>query len=286
MTRSHFLGLSADGFHRMSYTDWGNPASKRVLLCVHGLTRNARDFDTLAQALEPDYRVICPDVVGRGQSGWLNNKNEYGYPQYLADMTALIARITEPLGENAVIDWVGTSMGGLIGMLLAALPGNPIRRLVINDVGPLVPYAALARIGQYLGKAPRFASIEEADRYLRAVSAPFGPLTDIQWRHLTVHNVRQQEDGRWCMNYDPGIALPFAHLPTQDIALWESWDRISCPVLALRGRDSDLLLPATALEMTRRGPKAALVEFAGVGHAPMLMADDQVAAIRNFLLQA
>jgi len=286
MSRKQYLGLSQAGFHRLSYTEWGDPAAAQVVVCVHGLTRNARDFDTLAQALASDYRVICPDVVGRGQSGWLADKNGYGYPQYLADMTALISRITEPLGENAVIDWVGTSMGGLIGMLLAALPGNPIRRLVMNDVGPLVPYAGLARIGRYLGKAPRFASIEEAERHVRTVSAPFGPLTDGQWRHLTLHNVRQQEDGQWCMNYDPGIAMPFTHLPAQDIALWESWDRISCPVLVLRGMESDLLLPATAIEMTRRGPKATLVEFSGIGHAPMLMANDQIAAIRDFLLQA
>jgi len=284
MTRSEFQGLSPQGFHRVSYTEWGDASARRIVLCVHGLTRNARDFDTLAQALESDYRVICPDVVGRGQSEWLADKNGYGYPQYLADMAALIARVTERLGPHARIDWVGTSMGGLIGMLLAALPGNPIRRLVMNDVGPLVPRAALARIGLYVGKAPRFASVEDAERHVRYVSAPFGPLTDDQWRHLTLHNLRRDEDGTWRMSYDPGIAAPFANLPAQDIDLWDTWDRIACPVLVVRGKESDLLLPATASEMMRRSPKAKLVEFAGIGHAPMLMAADQVAAIREFLL--
>jgi pimeloyl-ACP methyl ester carboxylesterase len=278
------LGLSASGFHHLSYTEWGDARSPHVVVCVHGLTRNARDFDFLAQALEPHCRVICPDVVGRGQSDWLACKEDYAYPQYLADMTAVIARVSEHLEPDARIDWVGTSMGGLIGMLLAAQPGHPIRRLVLNDVGPLVPRAALERIASHVGKAPRFASLEEAERYVRLVSAPYGPLTDAQWRHLTEHNARREADGTWAMNYDPGIADAFAAWRLQDIDLWSLWDRVACPVLAVRGMESDVLLEHTAQEMTRRGPRARLIELPGIGHAPTLMAPDQIQAVRDFLL--
>jgi pimeloyl-ACP methyl ester carboxylesterase len=284
MLRNSFQGLSASGFHRISYTEWGEPRSAHIVICVHGLTRNARDFDTLAQALEPNCRVICPDVVGRGQSDWLERKLDYGYPQYLADMAALIARVTAASVPGTIIDWVGTSMGGLIGMLLAAAPQNPIRRLLLNDVGPLIPKAALERIALYVGKAPRFTTLAEAESYIRAVSAPFGSLTDDQWRHLAVHSVRQATDGRLAMIYDPDIAMAFQNNPMEDVSLWDSWDRITCPVLVVRGAQSDLLLASTAQEMTQRGPKARLVEFPDIGHAPALMAADQIEAIRAFLL--
>jgi len=284
LSRKFLLGLSPAGFHRLSYTEWGDPRSQHVVVCVHGLARNARDFDVLAQALERHCRVLCPDVVGRGQSDWLARKEDYGFPQYLADMVTLLARATEHLPAEGRIDWVGTSMGGLIGIALAAQPRHPIRRLVLNDVGPFVPKAALERIARYLGKAPRFATLEEAERYVRVVSAPFGPLTDSQWRHLTEHNIRREADGRWVMSYDPAIAATFA-APLADIDLWPLWDRIDCPVLALRGMLSDLLLPGTAQEMTRRGPRAKLMEFAGIGHAPTLMAADQVEAVCRFLLE-
>ena len=286
MSRNSFQGLSSSGFHRISYTEWGDARCAHVVICVHGLTRNARDFDTLAQALAPDCRVICPDLVGRGQSDWLERKEDYAYPQYMADMAALIARVTAAADATLVIDWVGTSVGGLIGMLLAAAARNPIRRLALNDIGPVIPKAALERIAMYIGKAPRFPSLAQAESYVRTVSASFGPLTDEQWRHLTIHNVRQEADGAWVMNYDPGIGAPFAHLPASDIAFWDQWDRIKAPTLLLRGAQSDLLSAATANEMTRRGPAAHLIELAGIGHAPALMADDQVRAVRDFLLSA
>jgi len=283
MQRYSLCGFSKSGFHTLSYVEWGRRDAEHIVVCVHGLTRTARDFDVLAQALLPACRVICPDVVGRGESAWLRDKSDYGFPQYLADTTALLARITAHAPAQAVIDWVGTSMGGLIGMLVAAQPGTPLRRLVVNDVGPLVPKAALERIGAYVGKATRFTSIEDAERHIRVVSASFGPLTDAQWRHLTEHNLRREDDGRWSLKYDPGIAGGFAGQIT-DLDLWSVWERIDLPVLALRGQDSDLLLHATAEAMTQRGPKARLVEFAGVGHAPMLMADDQVRAVCDFIL--
>jgi pimeloyl-ACP methyl ester carboxylesterase len=300
MRNDNVLCLSQRGFHRMHYTDWGRPTSARLVVCVHGLTRNCRDFDFLAQALAAQCRVVCPDVVGRGRSDWLVNKGDYGYPQYMADLNALMARVTgwpAPntwLGKLAnflnrrygsrPIYWVGTSMGGILGMLLASLPQSPIHKLVVNDVGPLIPKASLERIGRYLGQNPRFKSLEELEAYQRKVSAPFGPLTDAQWRHLTLHGAKQYQDGWWGLRYDPGIAAPFHTGVLQDVDLWSHWDAITCPTLALRGADSDLLLTETAEQMQKRGPRARLVEFAGIGHAPMLMAEDQIKVVKDFLL--
>lgn len=278
--RQHSLcTLGLHGFHRVNYYEWGSPDNPRVVICVHGLTRNGRDFDELAKALSKEYRVLCPDIAGRGQSEWLPHKEDYGYPLYLADMAALIAR-----SAAEQVDWVGTSMGGLIGMLLAAQPGSPIRKLVMNDVGPLIPRASLERLAAYVGKASSYETFEEFEQYIRVVSAPFGPLTDAQWRHLAQTNARKQADGRWGSIYDPAIALPFKG-PVADVALWNFWDLVRCPTLLLRGAESDLLLKETAEEMTRRGPKARFAEFAGIGHAPMLMAADQIDAVRDFLLK-
>jgi len=270
--------LGPHGFHNLSYYEWGDAENPRVLICVHGLTRNGRDFDELAQALSKEYRVICPDVVGRGRSGWLANKADYGYPLYCSDMAALIAR-----SGAEQVDWVGTSMGGLIGMLLAAQPQSPIRKLVMNDVGPLIPKASLERLAAYVGKTPDYESFEEFEQYIRVISAPFGPLTDAQWRHLAQTNAKQLENGRWGSIYDPAVAGAFSG-PIADVVLWPYWDLIKCATLVIRGGDSDLLLKETAQEMTRRGPKARLVEFAGTGHAPMLMEAGQISVVRQFLL--
>ena len=300
MRTDHVLGLSTHGFHKMHYTDWGDAASPRVVICVHGLTRNCRDFDFLAQALAGECRVVCPDIAGRGRSDWLTRKEDYGYPQYMRDVTALIARVTAwPVATNWLgklsnflrrrygsrsIYWVGTSMGGMLGMLLAACPNSPIRKLVVNDIGALIPKAALERIATYIGDSPRFQTFEELETYVRQISAPFGPLTDAQWHHLTLHGARQYEGGSWGMGYDPDIALPLRNSPPQDIDLWQCWDAIACPTLVLRGAQSDLLLKETAEQMRNRGPHPRVVEFAGVGHAPMLMAQDQIAVVRDFLL--
>ncbi len=276
--------LSTAGFHRMAYVEWGDADNPRVLVCVHGLTRSGRDFDFLAQSLAADYRVVCPDVAGRGKSDWLANKSLYTLPQYCADMVTLLARL-----NVETVDWLGTSMGGLIGMALAAQqPGNPIRRLVLNDVGPVITAVSLARIGGYLGSPPRFDGIAQAEAYVRLVSAPFGPLTDAQWRHLTVHVVRQAADGKIDFAYDPGIAQAYREGQQisggKDVELWPLFDAITCPTLLLRGALSDLLTSATARTMTQRGPRAQLVEIPGVGHAPVLMDVAQVAPVRDFLL--
>jgi pimeloyl-ACP methyl ester carboxylesterase len=247
---------------------------------VHGLARNGRDFDVLAEALMATHRVLAVDMPGRGDSDWLADPADYGFPTYLTTLTALVARS----GAESV-DWVGTSMGGLLGIAIAAQPGSPIARLIVNDVGPVIEPAALARIGTYVGLDPTFASFGEIEAYIRAVSEPFGPLTDAQWEHLTATNVRQRADGRWGLAYDPGIAVPFRASPAP-ADLWGLWDAIRCPTLVLRGALSDLLSAATAAAMQGRGPRPAVVEFAGVGHAPTLLDPAQVAPVTAFLREA
>ena len=277
-SRSH-RALGPHGFHRVHYTEWGDPDNPKVLICVHGLTRTGRDFDFLAAALEHEYRVICPDVVGRGQSDWLNDKSDYTYPLYVSDMAMLLARI-----DAERIDWVGTSMGGLIGIFLASYAGSPIHKMVINDIGPRIPAAGLQRVATYVGQVVTFDSIEKMEKFLRTIAATFGNLSDEQWRHMTIHGARQLEDGRYTFAYDPGIAKNFRTLDLKDIDLWSMWDAIHCPTLVLRGEHSDVLDHADAVTMTERGPKAKLIEFPGMGHAPALMADDQIAVVRNWLL--
>jgi pimeloyl-ACP methyl ester carboxylesterase len=270
--------LGPHGFHRLVYTEWTGPERGRTALCVHGLTRNGRDFDRLAEALSSTHRVVCPDVPGRGKSDWLSHPEDYGYPLYTAALAALIARL-----DVAEVDWIGTSMGGLIGMMLAAQPQAPIRRLVINDVGPFIAKEGLERIGSYVGADPSFRNRAELEAYLRRIHAPFGRLSDAEWAHLAEHGGRVRADGTLGLAYDPRIGDPFKG-EAKDIDLWPVWDRISCPTLVLRGADSDLLRRADALAMTERGPRARLLEFAGIGHAPALMAADQIAAIRGFLV--
>ncbi|MBI2307749.1 MAG: alpha/beta hydrolase [Rhodocyclales bacterium] len=275
------LCASASGLHRMAYTEWGERDNPRVLVCVHGLTRNCRDFDALAAALAPHYRVVCPDVVGRGRSDWLKNGAGYGFPQYVADMMVLLARL-----DVEEVHWVGTSMGGLIGMIIAGQEKSPISRLVLNDVGPVITPESLQRIGDYVGKAPRFASVEEAERYIRLVSAPFGALSDAQWRQLTESSIRRGDDGKWGMVYDPAIGEPFrqAFLLHQAVDLWPIYEGIRCPTLVVRGAESDLLTAETHAAMGLRGPRARLAEIPGVGHAPMFLDEPQIAVVKEFLL--
>jgi pimeloyl-ACP methyl ester carboxylesterase len=281
-TRRYVQCASPTGLHRMAYFEWGRRDSPRVLICVHGLTRCARDFDVLAGGLASRYRVICPDVAGRGDSDWLANPMEYQVPQYFNDMVALIARL-----DVEAVDWLGTSLGGLIGMAMAALPGTPVARLLLNDIGPAVEPAGIARIGGYVGKWPPLATMEAAEAHVREVSAPFGPHTDAEWRFLTEHVVRQNPDGSYRMHYDPAIAVALSAAPPSDAqALWRLYDRVRCPTMVLHGERSDMLARATADEMARRGPRARVAEIAGVGHAPTLIHDDQVQVVRAFLDEA
>ena len=275
--------LGSAGLHRMAYWEWGDPANPRVLVCVHGLSRQGRDFDTLARDLLADYRVICPDVVGRGRSDRLADPMGYAIPNYVADMVTLLARL-----DVAQVDWVGTSMGGLIGLGLASLPGSAVRRLVLNDVGPTIQPAALQRIGGYLGQPAHWRSLDEAADALWAISQGFGLHTREQWLQLTRPQLVPDGDG-FKPHYDPAIAVPFRAITPElaaagEAMLWQSYDRVACPTLLLRGADSDLLSQDAALAMTQRGPRARLHEIPGVGHAPMLVQPEQRAVVREFLL--
>lgn len=273
----HFRGLSPHGFHRVTYYEWGASDNANVVICVHGIGRNGRDFDVLAEALAPSHRVLAIDMPGRGASEWLRDPMDYVTPVYLGTLTALIAAS----GADEVA-WVGTSMGALHGIVMAAQPGTPVKRLVVNDAGPTIEATALARIAEYFGTDPQFASYAQLDAYVRQISAPFGPLTDAQWEHVVRTNARQRSDGSWGVGYDPAIAIPFRAL-TAPVDLWPQWDAIRCPTLVLRGAHSDLLSRSTAAMMATRGPLARVVEIPGVGHAPMLLAQDQVAIVVDFL---
>jgi pimeloyl-ACP methyl ester carboxylesterase len=282
----HVQCLDARGLHRMAYWQWGDPANRRVLVCVHGLSRQGRDFDTLARDLATTYRVVCPDVVGRGRSDWLADPMGYTIPAYVADMVTLLARL-----DADTVDWVGTSMGGLIGLGLAALRGSPLRRLVLNDVGPQIEPRSLQRIGTYLGQPAHFSSLEEAADALLAISQGFGPHSREQWLDLTRPQlVPDTAAGTgFKPHYDPAIAVPFRAVTPElakagEAMLWQAYDSLRLPTLLLRGADSDLLAPATAQAMTQRGPRAQLHEFAGVGHAPTLVQPGQREVIREFLL--
>jgi pimeloyl-ACP methyl ester carboxylesterase len=274
------LSVSRAGFHRIAYVEWGDPASERVALCVHGLSRQGRDFDRLAAHLaRQGWRVICPDLAGRGRSDWLRNKEDYNLPQYTMDITVLLAH----LGVTQV-DWIGTSLGGLIGMVVAGLPDQPIRNLVINDIGPFIPWQALHRLALAVQAAPRhFASLAAAVAYYHVYLAPFGDLTAEEWEHLARYNLEQLPDGSWQKRSDPEIIAGFRTGWLWNLSLWTYWDAITCPTLVLRGADSDLLLQGTALEMTRRGPHAKLIEIPGCGHAPALLSDDQIDIVAGWL---
>jgi len=282
--RHYVQCISPSGLHQIAYKEWGNADNPRVLICVHGLTRVADDFDALAMALCHEYRVICPDVVGRGFSGRLRNPAHYQLPQYVSDMVTLLARV-----NAETVDWFGTSMGGLIGMGLASLADNPVRKLVLNDVGPNLNPEALVRIGEYVGQEVRFSTFNEALAYIKTISLSFGAHTDQQWDKLARDVLRQYPDGTWRKHYDLGLAEPFkATTPEMAVAgqamLWGAYDAISCETLLIRGERSDLLSRETALEMTQRGPKATLKEIPDVGHAPTFVDDAQIALVKDFLL--
>lgn len=286
----HVTCASPRGLHRLAYWEWlpgggaeRAEASVPTVVCVHGLTRSGRDFDALATRLSERWRVVCPDMIGRGRSDRVADPHLYAPPQYLADCVTLIARLNVER-----VAWVGTSMGGLIGLGLAALPKSPVAKLVLNDVGPAIEAAALQRIGTYLGQPLRWGSVEEAADYLWSISASFGPHSREQWLALTRPMLRPDGDG-FKLHYDPAIAVPFRAITPEsaragEAMLWASYDALRCPTLLLRGADSDLLSRETAQAMTQRGPKARLVEFEGVGHAPTLIAEQQIAAVREFLL--
>lgn len=278
------LCASPIGLHRLAYWEWlpeGDLSDRPTVICVHGLTRNARDFDRLAQRLADRYRVICPDMPGRGRSQWLADSALYAVPQYVADCVSLIARL-----DVERVAWVGTSMGGLIGMSLSSLPGTPVAALVLNDIGPVLDLDGLARIGTYVGQAPSFERYEDCVAYTRQTAAGFGPHDDEGWDALSRFTWVQRSDGRWHAHYDPRIAEPFkAWVGQPAVDVWPIYDAVRCPTLLMRGADSDLLNRQVAQQMTVRGPRAQLIEFPGVGHAPSLIPTDQIDAVDRFLTE-
>ena len=308
MIQRSFLSLGPTGFHRVAYTDWGERNTSRLVICVHGLSRNSRDFDYLARRLQRSCRVVCMDVVGRGDSDWLADSSSYNFGTYVVDAAALIARVTAPpraswwqtLRERFAsrpadvprLDWVGTSMGGLIGLLLAAKRDTPIRRLVLNDVGPLVPWQGLLRLGGHIAPSKPFATRQEAEAHLREACSRFGVEGEAQWEHLLANGIEQVAEG-FMLRYDPALAtlrrrpdpgLPMGMNFARGIDLWHVWEAIDCPVLVLRGARSDVLLPDT-VERMRSKANVRVVEFPEVGHAPALMNDEQTAVVREFLLE-
>ncbi|MEL6946394.1 MAG: alpha/beta hydrolase [Pseudomonadota bacterium] len=281
----HFhLGLGFHGFHRINYLEWGNPKEfkhQETLLCVHGLTRNARDFDYFAGKMCEKYRVVCPDVVGRGDSDHITNADGYNYLQYNADMNALIAR----LGVTEV-NWVGTSMGGIIGMVLASVAQSPVRRLVVNDIGPEVSRDALMSIAEYIGRAEEFASVQQVEDYLRGIYTEFAPMTDDDWSHLAHYASRRTPHGTWRLKVDSRVGDAFRDsISYFNVDMWETWEKISCPVLVLRGRNSTFLSEQTAERMLACGPQTDLVEFDNTGHTPTLRNDEQVKVIEDWLAE-
>jgi pimeloyl-ACP methyl ester carboxylesterase len=313
-TRGSFLSLSSGGFHRIAYADWGKHSASQVVVCVHGLSRNCRDFDYLARELARSCRVVCPDVVGRGDSEWLADKSDYSFSTYLSDAAALIARITAPappvhmgilrgtiLGARkygdgpAQIDWVGTSMGGLIGMLLAAKRGSPIRRLVLNDVGAFISWGSLYRLKGYVAGGGAFKSAAEVEAYLRDACAPSAAHRRTM-APLAEHSAAAGDDGRFHLRYDPAIGdtmrvnspdpeLPLGPNFLAGIDLWSTWAEVRCPTLVLRGAESDVLSRDTLARMRALRPDTEVLELPGIGHAPALMSYDQISAVREFLLR-
>ncbi len=293
-TLNYLPCADASGGHRMAYWQWGDAANPHLVMCVHGLSRQGRDFDVLARYIADQARVVCPDVAGRGQSDWLKDPLAYQIPQYAADMVTLLTHLGQQ-SPITTLDWVGTSMGGLIGMAIAGQPGlplpAPVRKLVLNDVGPAVEWAAIQRIAAYLGKAGHFASLQQAADAMWAVSTSFGPHTPEQWLDLSrpmVKPVPGADDGSVMLHYDPAIAVAVRAVTAEsarqgEAQLWALYDQIQAQVLILRGAESDLLRHETALAMTQRGPRARVVEFEGVGHAPTLVSPDQVSTVSDFL---
>ncbi|MBE7523463.1 MAG: alpha/beta hydrolase [Burkholderiales bacterium] len=276
----HVECLAGGKLHRLAYREWGDPGNPRVAVCVHALTRNSRDFGPLARALGPRWRVVAPDMPGRGASDRLADPMLYQVPTYVADAITLLARL-----NVEEVAWVGISLGALMGMTIAAMDRTPIRRLVVSDAGPVLARAALERIAGYVGVATSFPNYDAAFAAIRAISEPFGPHSDDEWRFLVDNVLVRRPDGTWTLHYDPAIAIPFrAGLAVPgDVDLWSIFDAIRAPTLVLRGERSDLLSADTARQMTERGPKAELVTLPGVGHAPTLVPAAQIEVVRAFL---
>jgi pimeloyl-ACP methyl ester carboxylesterase len=281
-THSHVKGLGMHGFHRIHYTEWNDSSKDNdTLVCVHGVSRNGRDFDYFAERMMKDYRVVCPDVVGRGESDHLTEHKGYGYLQYNSDMNALLARLNVDK-----VDWVGTSMGGIIGMVFASLPQSPIRKLVLIDVGPHISRDSLLNIGEYIGRSGEFRTRDDLKAYMREIYKDFYPMSEDDWDHMMEHACVRTRKGKYRLRMDPAIGDAFRDdISLFDVDMWETWDNIKCPVLIVRGKESSFFSEETAQEMLTRGPKATLIEMENAGHTPTLRNDAQVKAISDWLAE-
>lgn len=278
MQQKSLLSINPLGFHKIAYTEWGNVPTNKTILCMHGLTRNGRDFDYLAENLNGSYRVVCPDLAGRGASDKLHNHHFYNQVQYATDLTALIARL-----DVQSLIWVGTSLGGALGMYLAAQPNTPIKALVLNDIGPLISKIGLTRISKYAKQDHTFVSLDDAEKFFRNIYNTTEQITDEQWRHLTECSVTKLNNGQYTLAYDPEVATAIHKWWIPDINLWSLWSKIKCPVLVIRGEKSDILLRETTDQMKLIWPKTTVFEIPDCGHAPMLMTKDQLEIIQNWL---
>lgn len=280
MQQREFHFSDQNGPLTMAYTEWGDSHNPRVALCVHGLTRHSRDFDYLASALSGEYRVLCLDMVGRGHSSWLTDKMQYSIAHYAGHIAQFLAAM-----KLSKVDWIGTSMGGMIAFVMAGINPHIFHKLVLNDVGPFLPQASLQRIGDYVGGEFIYADLDDAMAAFKKIYANFGITNEEHWRHFVIHSVRGMDDGRWRLHYDPGIAAPFKAIAAMgDLELWPLWQNIACPTLILRGQKSDLLTAQTAQKMLARDNRVTLLEFENIGHAPSLMDEGQISVVKNWLL--
>ncbi|QLE98625.1 alpha/beta fold hydrolase [Neptunomonas phycophila] len=276
MRTDYVLGLSTAGYHKMAYREWGHLDNERVLVCVHGLARNGRDFDDIAKALSRHYRVICPDIVGRGESDWLKDPTGYTFAQYLSDIMSLLARL-----NVKEVDWLGTSMGGLLGIMLAAYPNSPIKRLILNDVGPFVSKEALKRIGEYL-KPSWYESVADAKAAMQANYPALRYIREEQWQHLVRYGYRLDSKG-WTQHYDPAIGDMARANSSEDVDLWPFWQGIQCPQLLIWGEASDVLRRDTVEQMQQLNPALSLYALPDIEHVPSLMEEEHIETITTWL---
>lgn len=282
-----YFSFHQNGQHEIFYSDWG-PEDANPIICVHGLTGNGRDFDFLAEGLiKHGHRLICVDLPGRGSSDFHDDPLLYNYDQYMRDLQELLVHLDLQAPES--VDWIGVSLGGLLGMRMAGQQHSPIKRLIINDVGPHVPQAALDFIYNVIAQTYHFDTVSDLEKRMRETRGlTWGPVTDEQWHHMAEHNARALEDGRITYSYDPQIARVFETSPIGDVDLWGSWNATKCPVFLIRGAESLLLTPDIVTTMKESGPGSGMhyVEFKGCGHVPSLMAPDQIKTIRDWLARS
>lgn len=281
MKTKHILSSNNAGQHRIVYQDWGDENNPNLLICVHGLTRNSRDFDYLASELSSKYRVIAPDIVGRGQSDWLPDPSLYTLEQYINDMGILLAHL-----KAKQVDWLGTSLGGIIGMAIASQPASPIKRLILNDIGPVIKKEAIAYLATSLAETPHFKSLDELKGFLQQAYSAMGQLDQAHWEHMVAHDHRITSEGKITRNFDPKITQSVGTLINSDITLWDIWENIQCPVLILHGEESVILTPEICQDMLKRNPHASLKTFPGVGHTPSLIPEKQIDVVASWLTQA